>query len=211
MKKEINDNHNTVNAAQEDEDMREETEEKREQLIDSIESWYVDSYMMILDMERSHYKPWLVSKTRKLTANARGGDDPRDVNCTAIMEGIIEYVKSLPDEWFEDFEEPDSYDDLIDLIDDLYYHANFDLVDIPSRKEEFIGWLRDHVNVDDLDFGEVEDGDREELKEELQSRYEDENEEFFEECWNDDYMDNRERIDYVNEHIRYRYDMYKRW
>ena len=60
MKKEINDNHNTVNAAQEDEDMREETEEKREQLIDSIEIWYVDSYMMILDMERSHYKPWLV-------------------------------------------------------------------------------------------------------------------------------------------------------
>ena len=127
------------------------------------------------------------------------------------MEGIIEYVKSLPDEWFEDFEEPASYDDLIDLINDLYYHANFDLVDIPSRKEEFIEWLRDRVDVDDLDFGEVEDGDREELKEELQSRYEDENEEFFEECWNDDYMDNREKIDYVNEHIRYRYDMYKRW
>ena len=177
---------------QEDEDMKAEMEEKRADLINSIESWYDYSYDEIYNMEQTHYKPWLVSEARELTANARGGDDPRDTNCTAIMNGIIEYVESLPDDWFDGFEQPSTYDGLIELMYRKFYpNADFDLVDIPSRKEEFIGWLRDCVKAEDLDFGEVEDDEREELKEELQSRYEDEDEEFFEECWNDEYMDDR--------------------
>lgn len=195
---------------QEDEDMKAEIEEKRAELIDSIESWYSYSYDEIRNMEQTNYKPWLVSKARELTANARGGDDPRDTNCTAIMNGIVEYVKSLPDDWFDGFEVPASYDELIELMySDLYPNADFDLVDIPSRKEKFIGWLRDHVDARDLDFGEVEDADRENLKAELQSRYEDEDEEFFEGCWYDDYMSDDEALDYVNEHICNRYDMYE--
>ncbi len=197
---------------QEDEDMKAEIEEKRAELIDSIERWYDYSYDEIWNLEQVKYKPWMIAKAKKLVSYARCGDDPRDTNCTAIMEGIIEYVKNLPDDWFDGFEVPDDEDDLVNLMySDFYWNAEFELLDIPPRKEGFIEWLRDCVDVDDLDFGEVEDDDREELKEELQSRYEDENEEFFEEYWNDDYMDGREKIDYVNEHICRRYGMYRGW
>ena len=108
---------------QEENVMNEEVLEKKEQLIDDIKSWYEDSYMIIRDMEQSHYeKPWIISEARKLTANAQGGDDKRDVNCTAIMEGIIQYIEAQPEEYFERA----WYDEWI-CVDELYDHVNEDI------------------------------------------------------------------------------------
>ena len=108
---------------QEENVMNEEVLEKKEQLIDDIKSWYEDSYMIIRDMEQSHYeKPWIISEARKLTANAQGGDDKRDVNCTAIMEGIIQYIEAQPEEFFENIEIPWNWEN--------FYIINFTVTQI---------------------------------------------------------------------------------
>lgn len=195
---------------QEEKVMKDELQAKREELIGNIINWYTDSYTLIRDMEQSNYKPWIVSHARELTANARGGDDKRDANREAIMEGIIRYVKELPDDFFEDFESPSDCDEFVEFIyDEFYGYADYELTDIPSRKEEFIEWLRDRADINQLDFGEVEDYEKPALKTKLLERYEDEEEDFFEESWNDDDMSVYELYDYVNEHICNRYDLYE--
>lgn len=196
---------------QEENVMNEEVLEKKEQLIDDIKSWYEDSYMIIRDMEQSHYeKPWIISEARKLTANAQGGDDKRDVNCTAIMEGIIQYIEAQPEEFFENIEIPWNWDGMVELLYHKFYsNADFEFIEFSSRKEEFIEWLSKCAGIDMLEFGnEVESEEKLELKDELLDAYENEEEEYFERAWYDEWICVDELYDHVNEDI-YRFGLYK--
>ena len=153
--KDTNSTTENITTNQEENVMNEELLEKKEQLIDDIKSWYEDSYMIIRDMEQSHYeKPWIISEARKLTANARGGDDKRDANCTAIMEGIIQYIEAQPEEFFENIEIPWNWEGMVELLYHKFYsNADFELIEFPSRKEEFIEWLSKCADIDMLEFG----------------------------------------------------------
>ncbi|WP_411327953.1 hypothetical protein [Blautia obeum] len=191
--------------------MNEELLKIKEQLIDDIKSWYEDSYMIIRDMEQSNYeKPWIISEARKLTANARGGDDKRDANCTAIMEGIIRYIEAQPEEFFENVEIPWNWDDMVELLYHKFYsNADFELIEFSSRKEEFIEWLSKCADIDMLEFGnEVESEEKLELKDELLDAYENEEEEYFKKAWYDEWICVDELYDHVNEDI-YRFGLYK--
>lgn len=196
---------------QEENVMNEEVLEKKEQLIDDIKSWYEDSYMIIRDMEQSHYeKPWIISEARKLTANVQGGNDKRDVNCTAIMEGIIQHIEAQPEEFFENIEIPWNWDGMVELLYHKFYsNADFEFIEFLSRKEEFIEWLSKCADIDMLEFGnEVESEEKLELKDELLDAYENEEEEYFERAWYDEWICVDELYDHVNEDI-YRFGLYK--
>lgn len=196
---------------QEENVMNEEVLEKKEQLIDDIKSWYEDSYMIIRDMEQSHYeKSWIISEARKLTANVQGGNDKRDVNCTAIMEGIIQHIEAQPEEFFENIEIPWNWDGMVELLYHKFYsNADFEFIEFLSRKEEFIEWLSKCADIDMLEFGnEVESEEKLELKDELLDAYENEEEEYFERAWYDEWICVDELYDHVNEDI-YRFGLYK--
>ena len=125
--------------------------------------------MIIRDMEQSHYeKPWIISEARKLTANARGGDDKRDANCTAIMEGIIQYIEAQPEEFIEWLSKCVDID-MLEFGNEVESEEKLELKDelldaYENEKKEYFerAWydewicvdeLYDHVNEDIYRFG----------------------------------------------------------
>ena len=189
------------NKAQEEEDMREkeELEERKQEIISSVESWYEGCYDAIYDLTKSVKNTNKYSRNRdtmearkleqywKLMGYSRGDGDEREADFDTIRNAVIDYLREQPLEYFEDMEDPFDEDSMLDIIDDAYNYADFELPERPDRKEEWMEFVRT-CPADWFDYAD----DPEQERENLIDMYED---------WDDvvfcdfDYAVNGERSD----------------
>lgn len=156
-----------------------ELEEKKQEIISSVESWYEGCYDAIYDLTKSVKNTNKYSRNRstaearklerywKLMGYSRGNGD-RDADFDTIKNAIIDYLKEQPLEYFEDIEDYFDEDSMLDIIDDAYNYADFELPDRPDRKEEWLEFVRT-CPADWFDYAD----DPEEERENLIEMYED--------------------------------------
>ena len=144
------------NKVQEEEDMKEkeELEEKKQEIISSVESWYEGCYDAIYDLTKSVKNTNRYSRNRdtaearkleqywKLMGYSRGGGDEREADFDTIRNSIIGYLREQPLEYFEDIEDQLNEDSMLDIINDAYNYADFELPERPDRKEEWLEFVR---------------------------------------------------------------------
>lgn len=171
-----NDNNEENSTTQEEEDMKEkeELEEKKQEIISSVESWYEGCYDAIYDLTKSVKNTNKYSRNRstaearklekywKLMGYSRNDGDERDVDFDTIRNAIIDYLREQPLEYFEDMEDPFNEDSMLDIIDDAYNYADFELPERPDRKEEWLEFVRT-CPVDWFDYADDPEQERENL------------------------------------------------
>lgn len=164
------------NKAQEEEDMKEkeELEEKKQEIISSVESWYEGCYDAIYDLTKSVKNTNRYSRNRdtiearklerywKLMGYSRGGGDEREADFDTIRNAVIDYLREQPLEYFEDIEDPFNEDSMLDIIDDAYNYADFELPERPDRKEEWLEFVRT-CPADWFDYADDPEQERENL------------------------------------------------
>ena len=164
------------NKVQEEEDMEERKElaEKKQEIISSVESWYDGCYDAIYDLTKSVKNTNKYSRNRdtmearkleqywKLMGYSRGGGDEREVDFDTIKNAVIDYLKKQPLEYFEDMEDPFDEDSMLDIIDDAYNYADFELPERSDRKEEWLEFVRT-CPADWFDYADDPEQERENL------------------------------------------------
>lgn len=174
MKKEIK--LEKENKVQEEEDMeeRKELEEKKQEIISSVESWYEGCYDAIYDLTKSVKNTNKYSRNRdtiearklgqcwKLMGYSRGDGDEREADFDTIRNAVIDYLREQPLEYFEDMDDPFNEDSMLDIIDDAYNYADFELPERPDRKEEWLEFVRT-CPADWFDYADDPEQERENL------------------------------------------------
>lgn len=164
------------NKAQEEEDMEERKElaEKKQEIISSVESWYEGCYDAIYDLTKSVKNTNKYSRNRdtiearkleqywKLMGYSRGNGDEREADFDTIRNAVIDYLREQPLEYFEDIEDPFNEDSMLDIIDDAYNYADFELSERPDRKEEWLEFVRT-CPADWFDYADDPEQERENL------------------------------------------------
>lgn len=164
------------NKVHEEEDMEERKElaEKKQEIISSVESWYEGCYDAIYDLTKSVKNTNKYSRNRdtiearklerywKLMGYSRGSGDEREADFDTIRNAVIDYLREQPLEYFEDMEDPFDEDSMLDIIDDAYNYADFELPERPDRKEEWMELVRT-CPADWFDYADDPEQERENL------------------------------------------------
>ncbi len=153
---------------------RKELAEKKQEIISSVESWYEGCYDAIYDLTKSVKNTNKYSRNRdtmearklerywKLMGYSRGDGDEREVDFDTIRDAVIDYLREQPLEYFEDIDDPFNEDSMLDIIDDAYNYADFELPERPDRKEEWMEFVRT-CPADWFDYADDPEQERENL------------------------------------------------
>lgn len=159
---------------QEEKDMKKDAlKEKRDALVYAIEGWYCNCDELLQNLlelnnwdrpEDFAYRDE-IQKIFTLTDYSHGAyyDPVRDNNAVIIKEAIQAYVKEQPESYFEEIEDKE----LIDIMLDAYWVTDIDIVETEYRK---FGVIKAVQEAPAEVFSEDED-EAEELREKLINFY----------------------------------------